>query len=167
MKDVRSEAPVPQHPNLRARLAEHGIRLTRQREQIYAALAASHSHPTAEELLRTVRATQPGISLATVYNTLETFTQAGLCRKIRLAAAGGACRYDADLSDHLHLITPDGRVHDVPEDLGREVLEQISEDVVRRIGERMGVEIGRVSIEFLAEGPRRASGGEPRGGAGC
>lgn len=136
---------------LRDLLARHDIRLTRQREEIYWALAASKAHPTAEELLRAVRASQPGISLATVYNTLETFTRAGLCRKVS-PSGGGSCRYDADLSDHLHLITADGRVVDVPEDLGREVLAHLPHGLVRRIEQRMGTRIGRVSIGFLAEG---------------
>ena len=72
-------APTTPCPNqaqpLRDLLAQHDIRLTRQREEIYAALAATKAHPTAEELLRAVRSSHPGISLATVYNTLETFTR--------------------------------------------------------------------------------------------
>lgn len=136
---------------LRELLARHDIRLTRQREEIYWALAASKAHPTAEELLRAVRTSQPGISLATVYNTLETFTRAGLCRKVS-PSGGGSCRYDADLSDHLHLITADGRVMDVPEDLGSEVLSHLPDGLVRRIEERMGTRIRRVSIGFLADG---------------
>ena len=137
----------------RTMLARHGIRSTRQREEIYAALAASDAHPTAEELLRSVRVSQPGLSLATVYNTLETFTRAGLCRKVCTAAAGGPCRYDADLSDHLHAITPDGRVRDIPVDLGEAVLGHIPAELVRTIEERMGVRIERMSVDFLVAGP--------------
>jgi Fe2+ or Zn2+ uptake regulation protein len=133
----------------RAALARHGIRSTRQREEIYAALAASHAHPTAEELLRSVRSSQPGISLATVYNTLETFTKAGLCRKVSTAAAGGPCRYDAELSDHLHAVTPDGRVRDIPEDLGAAVLRHIPAELVRAIEARMGVRVERMTVDFL------------------
>lgn len=133
----------------RATFARHGIRATRQREEIYAALAASHAHPTAEELLRSVRASQPGISLATVYNTLETFTRAGLCRKVCTGAASGPCRYDADLSDHLHVISADGQVRDIPEDLGAAVLRHIPADLVHAIEKRMGVRVERMSVDFL------------------
>ena len=148
----------------RALLARHGIRATRQREVIYAALAASHEHPTAEELLRAVRVFQPGLSLATVYNTLETFTRAGLCRKVCMSAAGGACRYDADLSDHLHAVTPDGRVWDIPSDLGEAVLGHIPEELIRQIEERMGVRIERVSVDFLVAPPGEGDGaGDARG----
>ncbi len=142
----------------RAVLTRHGIRATRQREEIYAALAASHEHPTAEELLRAVRVTQPGLSLATVYNTLETFTRAGLCRKVCTAAAGGPCRYDADLSDHLHAVTPDGRVRDIPADLGEAVLGHIPDELIRQIEARMGVRIERVSVDFLIAPPGEGGG---------
>lgn len=153
--DSVSGTPSPAHTmqensaRYRATLARHGIRATRQREEIYAALAATHAHPTAEELLRSVRQSQPGISLATVYNTLETFTRAGLCRKLSTAAAGGPCRYDADLSDHLHVVTADGQVRDIPEDLGEAVLRHIPGTLVRQIEERMGVRVERMTVDFL------------------
>jgi Fe2+ or Zn2+ uptake regulation protein len=143
---------------LRATLARHGIRATRQREEIYAALAATHAHPTAEELHRSVRGSQPGISLATVYNTLETFTRAGMCRKLSTAAAGGPCRYDADLSDHLHVITTDGQVRDIPEDLGEAVLRHIPDELVRAIEERMGVRVERMTVDFLIAPARQGAG---------
>ena len=147
---------------LRGTLARYGIRATRQREEIYAALAAARDHPTAEELLRTVRCSQPGISLATVYNTLETFTRAGLCRKLCLAAVGGPCRYDADLSDHLHVLSADGRVRDIPEDLGEAVLRHIPPELIRTIEERMGVRVERMSVNFLI-GNDEAGAGEGEG----
>ena len=94
------------------------------------------------------------MSLATVYNTLDIFTRQGLCRRLSTpAGAGGsgtASRYDADLSDHLHLVTPDGRVHDLPEDLGQEVLRHIPQDLVRRVEEAMGARVQRLNVDFIA-----------------
>jgi Fur family ferric uptake transcriptional regulator len=141
------DEPSPQ--SIRDLFARHQLRCTRQREDIYAALAASKSHPTAEELYSDVRRTQADLSLATVYNTLEAFTRSGLCR--RMAASGaGASRYDGDLSAHLHLVTADGRVLDIPEELGQEVLSRLPEELLARVSTAMGMQIDRSSISFLA-----------------
>jgi len=87
---------------------DHGLRCTRQRELIYSALSHTTAHPTAEDLHRTVRHDEPGLSLATVYNTLDTFVDRGLCRKIPSAAGNGPSRYDADTHAHAHVILDDG-----------------------------------------------------------
>ncbi|MEC9373006.1 MAG: transcriptional repressor, partial [Planctomycetota bacterium] len=69
----------------RTLFARHGLRCTRQRLDVYTALAAAKDHPTAEDLYFRVRAEQPGLSLSTVYNTLETFCRHGLCRRLPTA----------------------------------------------------------------------------------
>jgi Fe2+ or Zn2+ uptake regulation protein len=141
------DGPLPQ--SIRELFARHNLRCTRQREDIYAALAASKSHPTAEELYCDVRRGQADLSLATVYNTLEAFTRSGLCR--RMAASGaGATRYDGDVTDHLHLVTADGRVLDIPPELGREVLAHLPEELFARVSAAMGMQIDRSSISFFA-----------------
>jgi Fe2+ or Zn2+ uptake regulation protein len=145
---------------IRELFARHGIRCTRQREEIYSSLRAVNTHPTAEELFNGVRRSQPGLSLATIYNTLEVFTRHGLCR--RLAAASGAgspCRYDADISDHSHLVTPEGEVSDIPEDLGREVLQHIPPGLIRRVEQATGRRIQRLNIDFIAA-PAPAAGSD-------
>ena len=98
------------HEQARGVLRDHGVRPTRQREMVYAALASTDTHPTAEELLTAVRAADPGVSQATVYNTLETLTGCGLARRLPSRNAGGPCRFDADVHPHVHLTLPDGRV---------------------------------------------------------
>ena len=95
---------------VRDRLSRQGIRCTSQREHIFAALCATDRHPTAEELFQAVRVSSPGVSLATVYNTLEVFTSRGLCRRLATPQGVGACRYDADVSDHAHVITTNSRL---------------------------------------------------------
>jgi Fe2+ or Zn2+ uptake regulation protein len=140
---------------IRDRFSQHGIRCTKQREDIYSVLHSSEEHPTAEELYRDVRVNQPGLSLATVYNTLEIFTKRGLCRRLGNGTpgtgAGSACRYDADLHEHTHLLTSDGHIRDVPEHLTRLVLDHIPPDVVKRIEAEMGVVVERLSIDFIAK----------------
>ncbi len=121
-----------------------GLRCTRQRLEVYEALAMSKRHPTAEELFRTVKTSQCVLSRATVYNTLETFCEHGLCRK--LPSTEGGARYDADLSDHLHLTTISGDVHDVPSDLGIRLLKSLSAETIAEIEGRLGVSVKRVDI---------------------
>ena len=134
----------------RALFESHGLRCTRQREVLYEALAATKSHPTADELFQTVQAIEPGLSLATVYNTLEAFTQVGLVRRVPCPMGSGACRFDADTTDHVHVATVDGRVSDVPMDVSRQLLAAIPRDVVAELERRMNVRIDGLSVQLLA-----------------
>jgi Fur family peroxide stress response transcriptional regulator len=141
---------TPSVAEIRDLFRTKGLRLTRQRETLYQALAESKSHPTAEELLQIVRRLDPGLSLATVYNTLEAFSASGLCRRLACARGIGACRYDADLHDHVHLVTSDGRVMDLPIDLGEKVLSRLGPDVLDEIEARTGIRLGAASVQFVA-----------------
>lgn len=134
---------------IRRLFMEHGLRCTRQRVAIYDRLKATKSHPTAEELFEEVRHGCDGLSLATVYNTLEALCDAGLCRKLSLYC--GCARFDADLQPHLHLLNDDtGEIHDVPADLSRHLLNDLSDHVLRDIENRLGVQIDRVSLHLHA-----------------
>jgi Fur family peroxide stress response transcriptional regulator len=139
----------------------HALRCTRQREVIYSALAASHSHPTAEDLFSIVRAVEPGLSLATVYNTLEALTDCGLARRIPCPSGSGACRYDADMSEHAHIATPDGRVMDVPHDLNQRVLEALPTSLVDEIEKRTGVRVRAVNVQFITGPAETTTVGAP------
>ncbi len=137
--------------DIRTLFARHGLRCTKQRLDIYAVLAESKSHPTAEELFWQARGTSADLSLATVYNTLEAFCRHGLCRK--LANTEGGARFDADLSEHLHVATADGSLCDVPSDLGARLLDAMPKELLVEIEERLGVRIARVNIELVADEP--------------
>jgi Fur family peroxide stress response transcriptional regulator len=143
-----------QGPCVREVFERHGLRCTRQRERIFDALACTTSHPTAEELFQAVHDGEPGLSLATVYNTLEAFTECGLVR--RIPSPGGACRYDADTSDHVHVTTPDGRVMDLPEDLSAQLIEALPAQVLADLEKRLGVKVGQVNIQIVSEARQRA-----------
>ncbi len=134
-----------------ARFRTHGVRPTRQREAVYAALASTDEHPTAEELFELVREKDPGISLATVYNTLDALVRAGLCRRLVGASCGGkvVCRFDAEMSDHAHILR-EGGVIDVPHELSAELLKAIPQATVREIERVMGVRIAGLSVQLLA-----------------
>lgn len=129
-------------------MEKHGLRCTRQRELVYSALAASKAHPTAEELFQAVQRGEPGMSLATVYNTLEAFSKLGLCRRFPGVAGSNACRYDAEVQEHAHVVTPDGKVVDVPEDLSRRLMSSLPPEVLAEIERRMGVRVERVRLQL-------------------
>lgn len=136
-------------------LERHGLRHTRQRQAVLTALLATAEHPTAEELFESVRQREPGISLATVYNTLDAFVRRGLARKLLPGSSAEApgspqARYDADTSDHAHLVTQDGRVRDVPEDLSRALREHLPQELIEAIERRMGVRVDDLRVEVRA-----------------
>ncbi|MBY0262891.1 MAG: transcriptional repressor, partial [Phycisphaerales bacterium] len=139
-------------------LASRGLRCTMQRELIFQALMQAHTHPTADELFRIVRPRHPGLSLATVYNTLEALTAAGLAR--RLAPGPGephaSFRYDADTSDHVHLVTPDGLVRDVPEAVSHAVAQRLTPDLIRELEAAIGAPIARIRVELIQADIRAA-----------
>ncbi|MDH5490852.1 MAG: transcriptional repressor [Myxococcales bacterium] len=89
-----------------------GIKATRQRAAIVHALVGDTSHPTAQELYARLLPTCPGLSFATVYNTLGTLARAG---RIRPIAMSGPTRFDPVVIDHHHAICDGcGAVQDVP-----------------------------------------------------
>ena len=129
----------------------HGLRCTKQRQVIYSALTATSAHPTAEELLGMVREGEPGLSLATVYNTLEALTTCGLARRLPSHSGNGPCRYDADVTQHMHITTTDGRVLDVPEDLAARMPLPLPQDISDELERRLGVRITKVHVEIRGE----------------
>ena len=89
-----------QPANLAERLAHSGLRNTQQREVIYRALHERRDHPTADEVFARVRADLPTISLATVYNCLETLVQCDLVRQVNFERE--PTRYCSNLKPHAH-----------------------------------------------------------------
>ncbi|MFI4855506.1 MAG: Fur family transcriptional regulator [Phycisphaerales bacterium JB065] len=146
--------PISPEEKARRLFADNDLRCTRQRARVYCALESCRSHPTAEELHALVNSGEDSctLSLATVYNTLEALCSAGLCQKIvPPTGCAAAARYDADLEEHLHVITPDGRLLDVPEPIGRQILDRIPAEDVARLEQEMGVKISRIAFQVFAE----------------
>ncbi len=106
-------SPEAANARLRAALESTGHRFTEQRAAVYRFLSGTTSHPNADEVFQEVRGQVPGISLATVYKSLETLVNCGLAAK--LSYSDGSARYDArmDLHHHARCISC-GRVMDVP-----------------------------------------------------
>jgi Fur family peroxide stress response transcriptional regulator len=96
-----------------ASLRAAGLKLTPQRLAIVRELAADPTHPTAQELFERLRPALPTMSFATVYNTLDALTAAGLCAALSLSP--GASRFDPNMRPHHHMVCDRcGLVRDVP-----------------------------------------------------
>ena len=77
-----------------------GQRATKQREHIFALLLEKRDHPTADEVYARARADMPTISLATVYNCLETLVETKLIRQVNFERE--QTRYCPNLTQHAH-----------------------------------------------------------------
>lgn len=86
---------------IRERLRASGLRPTRQREELAGLLfGEGDRHVTAETLHREAMVAGTQVSLATVYNTLHQFTQAGLLREV--VVDSGRAYFDTNTSRHHH-----------------------------------------------------------------
>ena len=101
-----------QREDLQEALAHGGQKVTPQREIVYAVLLAKRDHPTVDEVFQRARESMPGLSLATVYNCLETFVGCGLVRQVNHERE--STRYCPNLAPHAHFRDEStGRVHDI------------------------------------------------------
>lgn len=109
---------------LRDVLETHGHRFTEQRAAVYRFVASTETHPTADEVFLTVRSEVSGISLATVYKSLETLVGCGLARK--LSYGDGSARYDGRTDPHHHArCLACNRVFDIPGQLPGEEIQEL------------------------------------------
>ncbi|HKL70415.1 iron response transcriptional regulator IrrA [Salibaculum sp.] len=96
-------------------LAGAGLRPTRQRLALAELLVGDGKdrHVTAESLFADVERAGERVSLATVYNTLKAFCDAGLLREITVD--GSKSYFDTNMSDHPHFYwEEDGHLSDAP-----------------------------------------------------
>lgn len=124
-------------------LRQAQIRPTRQRVDIARLLAGKGArHVTADMLHRECLDTGMGVSLATIYNTLHEFTEAGLLRKVPVGERAFFC---TNASPHHHFYDEEtGKLHDVPGGLPRlaempaapEGMEIVGVEVVVRVRKR-------------------------------
>jgi Fur family peroxide stress response transcriptional regulator len=85
---------------LSQRLRSSGFRFTPQRQHVYDVLLQKRDHPTAEEIFIRAKGGMPDISMATVYNCLDTLVQSGLARQVTVDR--GATRFCPNMREHCH-----------------------------------------------------------------
>ncbi len=96
-------------------LAGAGLRPTRQRLALAGLLVGDGKdrHVTAESLFDAASCSAEKVSLATVYNTLRAFCDAGLMREITVD--GSKSYFDTNMSDHPHFYWEDSaKLTDAP-----------------------------------------------------
>lgn len=98
-------------------LATAGLRPTRQRLTLATLLVGdgNHRHVTAESLFDAAKGGGDSVSLATVYNTLRAFCDAGLLQEVTVD--GSRSYFDTNTHDHPHFFWEDeARLTDAPSD---------------------------------------------------
>jgi len=108
---VMDRCPVHQ---LRARLRDAKLRPTRQRVALgWLLFGKGDRHVTAEMLFDEARAAKVPVSLATVYNTLHQFTEAGLLTEISVDST--RVYFDTNTRPHHHFLLEDNNaLLDIP-----------------------------------------------------
>lgn len=101
-------------PSVLERLRAVGLRPTRQRVALARLLFDGlDRHVTAEQLHGEALAAAIRVSLATVYNTLHQFTDAGLLREV--VVEPGRSYFDTNIDDHHHFFCESsGHLQDIP-----------------------------------------------------
>lgn len=95
-------------------LRDHNLRPTRQRVALAELLfSKGHRHISAEALHEEAENRSIKVSLATIYNTLHQFTNAGLLRAVPVD--GSKTYFDTNVDNHHHFfVEDDQKVIDIP-----------------------------------------------------
>ena len=113
-----------------------GLKVTPQRQAILKLLKGYRTHPSADQVYQEISKGYPGISFATVYNTLRAFCEAGLMNEV--VVDGSKSYFDTRMDDHPHFYWEDSAtLTDAPaEDLRIEGLPAAPE----------GMQVARVDV---------------------
>jgi Fur family iron response transcriptional regulator len=133
--------------DVHAVLRQASLRPTRQRLALgWLLFAKGGRHLTAEMLYEEASQAKIAVSLATVYNTLHQFTNAGLLREV--SVNGSKTYFDTNVSDHHHFfVENEHNLIDIP----------ASEDIIGKLPEvPEGYEISRVDVVVRLRRKRKA-----------
>ena len=92
--------PVRTPEELTSEFRARGLKVTPQRQLLFRLLHGNITHPTAEGLYAQASERMPGISLRTVYQTLNDLTSMGELSALQVA--GGSTRFDPNVDVHHH-----------------------------------------------------------------
>lgn len=148
---ARRDAPTdgrngcPWH-DVQALLRQVKLRPTRQRMALgWLLFAKGGRHLTAEMLYEEASRAKIAVSLATIYNTLHQFTNAGLLREVTVN--GSKTYFDTNVSDHHHFfIENEHNLIDIP----------IADEIIGKLPEiPEGYEVSRVDVVVRLRRKRR------------
>jgi Fur family peroxide stress response transcriptional regulator len=119
---------------------EH-FRMTPQRAGILRLLDGNKTHPSAEDIYARLKRKFPGMSFATVYNTLQSLLERGSLIEVRIDSQ--RTRFDPGLKPHAHLLcTACGAIADLP-----------APPRLKPAGAPKGYKIHRFNVEFYGVCP--------------
>jgi Fur family ferric uptake transcriptional regulator/Fur family peroxide stress response transcriptional regulator len=102
-----------------------GLGITKQRQAVLQVIRESEEHLTANEVFDKARQILPGISFATVYNSLRYLKQEGLIGEVRFG--NDSTRYDRKLTRHDHALCNNcGKLVDLELDIPSGLIEEAS-----------------------------------------
>ena len=111
---INTSNPDATKERITSLLLENGIRPTQQRVQIASKLLARPQHLSADQVLALVNQDETRVSKATVYNTLNLFTEKGLIHQVIIDS--GRVFYDSNTHMHHHIYNEDtGQLLDIAE----------------------------------------------------
>ena len=119
MKNKKQEIQIAELEDLRTFFSGKGIKTTPQRIAVYQALMKL-KHPCVEEITEEVHKSAPTITIATIYNILESFCEKGIIAKMRTNS--GKMHYENHNQPHHHICDA---IKDVIEDYYDEELNNL------------------------------------------
>ena len=130
------------------KLKDKGVRFTPQRQAILEFLLSTECHPSAEEIYQHVKAKFPGVSLGTIYNTLNMLKQHGCI--LELSYGDLSSRFDGNPENHYHIVCLGcGKV----EDFHRPLI-----DIDREVENKSGFTVTGHRLEFYGLCPACQAG---------
>lgn len=143
----------PKLNQLLDRIEAAGRKITPQRVAVCAALMAHSGHPTAGQIRESIRTSHPGISQATVYNTIAALEELRLIKRLEIAGDEHT-HYDLDLVPHINVVCKRcGRIDDVYTD----TLEALLGLVAARSGYSLDPQEGMIVYGLCGECRRAAA----------
>ncbi len=100
---------------VRALIENHDILATPQRVEIAHILLERPQHLSAEQIIERLKAADSGVSKATVYNTLNLFSERGLIKEVMVDPVRKF--YDSTTRPHHHFYNVEsGELSDIPDE---------------------------------------------------
>ena len=104
-------------------LKEKNLKITPQRIAVLEAILELGNHPTAENIIESIKMNHPNIAIGTVYKILEIFVDNGIVKKVKTDK--DIMRYDAILEKHHHLYCVESdRIEDYYDEELNQILEK-------------------------------------------
>jgi Fur family peroxide stress response transcriptional regulator len=144
-EEMKTSLTETERNRLKHVLKSRNLRPTRQRTCVYGVILEKRDHPTADDIHLRVREKLPSISLATIYNCLDTLVECELVKQVHLDRA--PTRFCPNRTPHAHFHCREtGQVYDVALDDERlSAIEQFLPD---------GFTADTIELSFLGQGPK-------------